>query len=1094
MNVIDNRISFVLDNVSGYQTIVDNASLNSSVFVLDSTKDVLSQIAAITAKHSSLDSIHLFSHGSSGSLDLGNITLDNQTLQNYHEILTQIGTSLNDNGDILLYGCNVAEGQSGVEFINKLSQATGADIAASDDLTGNSAKGGNWILETANGSIETSSITASGFGGVLAPSGSPVYDFEGPTTQVNPAEVTFSTSGHTLDITSNSGVSYTSNSGLNYLNASTGGVGQIHLHFADGETFNAVSLDLREMVGPESPINMMITSNLTDRGSLTWTTDDATNQEMYIFHNNGTLNDSTFSTIDMSMFQGATDIYIEGWSGSSIEGIHIDNFTVDFPAVNTAPVINYLDGDSVSIAQGESAVIDANQMTETATITDSDSANLDGGYLNIYQTSGDPGNFSSTESALLFGASGQEGVDTPSSASTTPATGNSVYVLTIGGWIDIGTVDEGYMGSNGQNGASLEIYFNENATPNYASIILQTLQYSSDTAGTRTFGAMVGDGVNAPSNASIFTVEVTAASTPPTISDLNNDSHSSYNIFGGFIDASENAIITGGDGDFTGGHITLIPVIGSAGSYYTNHTLNGDFNGGNYIAFGASHDLATPSNGAEVWITSDWETFTKIGVVDGEDNGISGNPLTIHFTNDNNNESFNPAAANIASLLNSLKYNMPEKDGTRVDFTTTLNDGTDDSAAVTSSVTYYDPTPTLSYVDTLDDVQTGIEGGTYAYIDLNSNAEVTGLYTGAFNLDYNPQRLLIQASGAGTATGNFAGGESEHVYFGGTSGDMTGANLNIAANEYVWVYDSSLESGSQYICVGQVSSYSATQLHIEFTENISFDRIETLIRSIQYSSDGGVVDFSVNLNGHDDSGNAISATGGSQITFGSSNTAPENTISATYTTNEDTVKTITDLAVADTDGDTVTVTLSVDSGSINLPNINTATNITVIDANGLDGSISFSGGADDINFMLDGGVDFYPMANGTDAVTLTMTTSDGNGGSDTDTATISVTAINDAPTFGIASGFWDDFSQGLYEYYTDYFAESYASALQPDGKLVMVGYAEMEDGDPYLAIVRINADGTLDEDFADSGELALQGYYGADSVAIQPDGKILVRG
>lgn len=42
MDINKNSISFVLDNIQNYQTIADEASLSSSVFILDSSKDVLS--------------------------------------------------------------------------------------------------------------------------------------------------------------------------------------------------------------------------------------------------------------------------------------------------------------------------------------------------------------------------------------------------------------------------------------------------------------------------------------------------------------------------------------------------------------------------------------------------------------------------------------------------------------------------------------------------------------------------------------------------------------------------------------------------------------------------------------------------------------------------------------------------------------------------------------------------------------------------------------------------------------------------------------------------------------------------------------------
>lgn len=152
------QIAFVLDNVADYQTLVAGIPEGTAVYVLDSHKDVLAQMEAITANYSDLSAIHLLSHGSSGALDLGSMSLNDDNVNDYAEVLSQIGSSLSENGDILLYGCNVAEDQRGVDFIGRLAQATGADIAASTDLTGARSLGGNWVLEAATDTIESKSL------------------------------------------------------------------------------------------------------------------------------------------------------------------------------------------------------------------------------------------------------------------------------------------------------------------------------------------------------------------------------------------------------------------------------------------------------------------------------------------------------------------------------------------------------------------------------------------------------------------------------------------------------------------------------------------------------------------------------------------------------------------------------------------------------------------------------------------------------------------------------------------------------------------------------------------------------------------------
>jgi uncharacterized delta-60 repeat protein len=70
-------------------------------------------------------------------------------------------------------------------------------------------------------------------------------------------------------------------------------------------------------------------------------------------------------------------------------------------------------------------------------------------------------------------------------------------------------------------------------------------------------------------------------------------------------------------------------------------------------------------------------------------------------------------------------------------------------------------------------------------------------------------------------------------------------------------------------------------------------------------------------------------------------------------------------------------------------------------------------------------------------------------------------------------------------------------ATQIDGKIVCAGYSENSSGNSDFAILRYNPDGTLDTTFNGTGKLLLAIGPGEDyatGLAIQPDGKILVSG
>lgn len=69
--------------------------------------------------------------------------------------------------------------------------------------------------------------------------------------------------------------------------------------------------------------------------------------------------------------------------------------------------------------------------------------------------------------------------------------------------------------------------------------------------------------------------------------------------------------------------------------------------------------------------------------------------------------------------------------------------------------------------------------------------------------------------------------------------------------------------------------------------------------------------------------------------------------------------------------------------------------------------------------------------------------------------------------------------------------------VQPDGKILVAGYAyDSFDGDSFM-IVRFNTDGSLDTDFAFGGVFRFEFESGTDKlggVALQPDGKIVAAG
>ncbi|NEO85351.1 MAG: CHAT domain-containing protein [Spirulina sp. SIO3F2] len=114
------------------------------------------QLAVISESVGALESVAIAAEGNAGNFWLGSAWITSETVLRYQKQLQSLHHSLTDNADLLLYSCFTALGATGEALITTLADFTGADVAASVDVTGNSLYGGNWDLETSTGSIDAS--------------------------------------------------------------------------------------------------------------------------------------------------------------------------------------------------------------------------------------------------------------------------------------------------------------------------------------------------------------------------------------------------------------------------------------------------------------------------------------------------------------------------------------------------------------------------------------------------------------------------------------------------------------------------------------------------------------------------------------------------------------------------------------------------------------------------------------------------------------------------------------------------------------------------------------------------------------------------
>jgi hypothetical protein len=153
-----NHVVIIDRDLPEVDMLITGIKPGSCLIYLDKTKNPLASILKIIKENAPVSSLHILSHGKPGTLIFSSDKVTVQNLEENHALLGLWKEYFVTHGDVLLYGCEVAKGSEGIEFIKSLAVLTGLDIAASDNLTGSYLKGGDWYFEVRSGRIESSLI------------------------------------------------------------------------------------------------------------------------------------------------------------------------------------------------------------------------------------------------------------------------------------------------------------------------------------------------------------------------------------------------------------------------------------------------------------------------------------------------------------------------------------------------------------------------------------------------------------------------------------------------------------------------------------------------------------------------------------------------------------------------------------------------------------------------------------------------------------------------------------------------------------------------------------------------------------------------
>jgi hypothetical protein len=157
--VIDRRVEDIAPLLIDIATQQSNGR-NIVLVEIDAEQDGLAVVSAAleqaTQNGYEISALHIVSHGRDGEFELGNETIDQTTLRQNAQVFAGWASAFSTDGDLLIYGCNFAQSNTGQAFARALSELTGADVAANPQATGASALGGDWTLDFVTGSIEAS--------------------------------------------------------------------------------------------------------------------------------------------------------------------------------------------------------------------------------------------------------------------------------------------------------------------------------------------------------------------------------------------------------------------------------------------------------------------------------------------------------------------------------------------------------------------------------------------------------------------------------------------------------------------------------------------------------------------------------------------------------------------------------------------------------------------------------------------------------------------------------------------------------------------------------------------------------------------------
>ncbi|MRR56674.1 MAG: DUF4347 domain-containing protein [Deltaproteobacteria bacterium] len=1057
------EIAIMDTSVRDFKVIEAGIRAGIGILEIDGTKDGLAQIAKWAESAQGYDAIHIFSHGAEGQLVLGANTITSASLQSevVQAQLGLIGQALNRGSDLLLYGCNIGNGQNGEQFVADLATATGVDVAASNDPTGDAVLGGDWSLEIKTGAIDSDSLNIPGYASLLAQpvSGtttfgtgtyfSPTVDASGGYTVSNIVNsgwnFTVKATSNPVDVTVNV-EAFTGQTMLAYGATNSGAthIAYIALASNDGKLFDLNSIDVT-VDGVNSQTSGTYSIQLVGYRSGSAVSGATLTVPVMCASGGGTL--VTFDVSGNSAFRGVDSFRVTPTGGDYIDGaIGVDNVN----ATNfhdPGPV--FTSGATASFAEnGSGTVYDANA-TGTGTITYAISGSDAGRFAintstgvvtfnsapdfespadsdtnNIYDitVTATDSNGSTAKNVAITVTNVNEAPVVTSAASSSVAENvtGTIYTATAVDpdsgqtitWSLSGT-DAGLFSINSSTGA---VSFN--AAPNYELpadsggnniydfTVIATDNGTGNLTGSRSVAITVTNINEAPINTKPG-IQTGLEDTPLVFSSGNGNALSvtdqdAATILTTVVSVANGtgvlSVATGGGASITGDGSNSVQIVGSVAQ----------------VQAALSSVTYTPTSDAN---GSGYATLTLTSTDNGAGTLSDTDTVTIDITAINDVPGFNKGgdqvvnedagAQTVSGWATALSKGPANESSQTINFVVT-----NDNNGLFSVQPAVDASGNLTYTPASNASGTALvtvaihdSGGT-------ANGGVDTSATQTFTITINPVNdaptvvepglIPVTEDIASPITGisfadTDAGGASVAVTLSTDSGTLSASN-----GGGVTVSGSGTASLTLAGAISNINAFIVGN-GVSFTSDANSTSSVTLTVQIDDGGNAGA-------------GGQMTASDSTTLIVSAVNDAPTVTVPATLTAIEDVASVITGISFADVDAGSSSVSASLTVGSGTL-SATSGSGVTVSGSG--TASVTLAGSVANINaFIAGGNVSFTTDINATASVTLTAGINDGgntgSGGAKTgsDTVTINITPVNDPPTIANLNGDSVSFSIG----------------------------------------------------------------------------------